>query len=58
VVLPLCWYALAAGVFGLDSINVKEPYAIPQEPEHCRGIVDKTLVELKGLLKPYWRCFQ
>lgn len=57
-VLPLCWYALAAGIIGLDSINVKESYEVPQEPEYCERIVDKTLVELKGLLKPYWRCFQ
>jgi len=57
-VLPLCWYALAAGVVGLEKIDVKEPFMIPQEPEYCKRIVDKTLVELKGLLKPYWRCFQ
>lgn len=57
-VLPLCWYALTAGVAGLDKIKVKEPYEAPQEPEYCRRIVDKTLTDLKSLLKPYWRCFQ
>ena len=57
-VLPLCWYALAAGVIGVDAIDVKEPYEIPQEPKYCKRIVDKTLSELNGLLKPYWRCFQ
>jgi acetoin utilization protein AcuC len=58
VVLPLCWYALAAGVAGLDRINVKEPYEIPKEPEFCRRVVDETLNELKGLLKKYWNCFK
>jgi len=58
LVLPVCWYALAAGIIGLDKITVKEPYALPREPEQCRVLVDNTLAELKGLLKPYWRCFQ
>jgi acetoin utilization protein AcuC len=58
VVLPACWYALAAGMVGLDAINVKEPYNIPTEPEYCRKGVDGTLAELKGLLKDYWHCFQ
>jgi acetoin utilization protein AcuC len=57
-VLPLCWYALAAGVAGLDSINVKEPYEVPQEPDYCRRIVDDTLAELKNSLKKQWNCFK
>jgi acetoin utilization deacetylase AcuC-like enzyme len=57
-VLPLCWYALVAGVVGLDSINVKEPYEVPQEPDYCRRIVDDTLSELKSLLKKHWNCFK
>ena len=58
VVLPACWYALAAGMIGLDAINVKEPYDIPTEPNYCRKVVDDTLAELKGLLKDYWHCFR
>lgn len=58
IVLPACWYALAAGMVGLDAINVKEPYNIPTEPEYCRRVVDGTLTELKGLLKDYWHCFR
>jgi acetoin utilization protein AcuC len=58
VVLPLCWYALAAGVAGLDKINVKEPYEIPVEPDYCGRMVDGTLSELKGLLRRYWQCFR
>ena len=57
-VLPLCWYALTAGVAGLDSTNVKEPYEVPKEPEYCQRIVDNTLNELKSLLKKYWNCFK
>lgn len=58
VVLPACWYALAAGVVGLGSVNVPVPYEAPQEPEYCRRTVDATLAELKRLLKPYWACFR
>jgi acetoin utilization protein AcuC len=58
VVLPLCWFALAAGVVGLEGINVKEPYEVPEEPEYCSKVVDGTLGELKSLLKNYWQCFK
>lgn len=58
VVLPACWYALAAGVVGLDSIDVPVPYEAPTEPEYCGRIVDATSAELKRLLKPYWACFK
>jgi len=57
-VLPPCWYALAAGVVGLEKIDVKEPYTPPVEPEYCHRIVTKTLTELKQILKKYWRCFR
>ncbi|MGB9853710.1 MAG: histone deacetylase family protein [Candidatus Bathyarchaeales archaeon] len=56
-VLPLCWYALAAGVVGLEEINVKEPYEKPVEPSYCRGKVEEVIDELKGLLKK-WKCFR
>ena len=35
-VLPLCWYALVAGVVGLEEISVKDPYNPPEEPSFCR----------------------
>ncbi|MGQ9460438.1 MAG: histone deacetylase family protein [Candidatus Bathyarchaeaceae archaeon] len=57
-VLPSCWYALTAGVVGLEKIGVGDPYAPPVEPEGCRRTVGKTLIELKGNLKRYWRCFR
>ncbi|MEM3703580.1 MAG: histone deacetylase family protein [Candidatus Bathyarchaeia archaeon] len=57
-VLPICWYALAAGVVGLKEIKVKEPYVPPIEPSFCRRKVDEVISELKGLLKKRWKCFR
>jgi len=56
-VLPLCWYALVAGVVGLKAINVEDPYTPPKEPPQCRRTVEKTVDELKRLLKKHWSCF-
>jgi len=56
-VLPLCWYALVAGAVGLSKISIKEPYAVPRELPYCRGMVDRTLDELKRLLREHWSCF-
>jgi len=56
-VLPQCWYALAAGVVGLEKVDVEDPYTPPVEPAYVRGKVDDTLKELKKLLKNYWKCF-
>jgi len=57
-VLPLCWYALAAGVVGLEEIRVKDPYAPPAEPPYCRKKVENTISELKRPLKKNWACFR
>ncbi|NWF87611.1 hypothetical protein HXY32_07395 [Candidatus Bathyarchaeota archaeon] len=56
-VLPPCWYSLIAGVIGLNEINVKDPYNPPVEPAQCYRIVEKTLDELKRLLRRHWSCF-
>ena len=56
-VLPQCWYALAAGVVGLESINVSDPCTPPVEPNYVRPKVEDTLRNLKRLLKKYWKCF-
>jgi len=56
-VLPPCWYALTAGVAGLEKIDVRDPYTPPVEPDHVRPKVEGTLRELKRLLKKYWKCF-
>jgi acetoin utilization protein AcuC len=57
-VLPLCWYALAAGVVGVEEIHVKDPYAPPIEPPYCRKKVENTIGELKRSLKKNWACFR
>jgi acetoin utilization protein AcuC len=57
-VLPICWYALVAGVVGLKEIKVKDPYNPPQEPPFCRKKVENTIDELKSLLKKKWACFR
>jgi len=56
-VLPLCWYALIAGAIGLREIKVEDPYAPPEEPPQCRKTVEKTIDELKKLLRKHWSCF-
>jgi len=57
-VLPLCWYALAAGVAGLETISVTDPYTPPVEPKWNRRMVGETLTELKRLLRKHWKCFR
>ncbi|MEM3696871.1 MAG: hypothetical protein QXQ94_05120 [Candidatus Bathyarchaeia archaeon] len=57
-VLPLCWYALIAGIIGLEEINVKDPYNPPEEPPYCRKKVENMIGELKELLKKKWTCFR
>jgi len=50
-VLPPCWYALTAGVVGLEKIGVGDPCTPPVEPEWCSRRVRNTLTELKRILK-------
>jgi len=57
-VLPLCWYALTAGVIGLEAINVSDPYTPPVEHKGVRLTVENTLADLKQNLRPYWKCFK
>jgi len=38
-VLPLCWFALTAGVVGLEKIDVDDPYVSSVEPELCGRVV-------------------
>jgi len=56
-VLPPCWYALIADVAGLPEINIKEQHIPPGEPPHRRKTVEKTIDELKRLLRKHWVCF-
>jgi len=57
-VLPLCWYALIAGVAGQETINVTDPYTPPVEPSWNRRRVRDTLAKLKRVLSKHWRCFR
>ena len=54
-VLPPCWYALTAGIVGLEKMDVDDPYTPPVEPKWVRPKVKKTISELKRLLKEYWK---
>ncbi|TET65483.1 hypothetical protein E3J49_01665 [Candidatus Bathyarchaeota archaeon] len=56
-VLPLCWYALTAGVVGLKEIRVRDPYTPPRESPGCYRKVENTISELKRLLKKKWASF-
>jgi acetoin utilization deacetylase AcuC-like enzyme len=56
-ILPLCWYALVAGIAGVKEIGVKEPYPVPVEPAECRRTVERTVDELRRLLRKHWNCF-
>jgi len=56
-VLPSCWYALAAGVAGVEKIAVRDTSEPPMEPPWCREKVKATVKELKQILKEHWRCF-
>ena len=56
-VLPSCWYALIAGAVGLTELGVEEACKVPEEPKDCRRTVEKTLDELKRLLRKHWTCF-
>jgi acetoin utilization protein AcuC len=56
-VLPLCWYALTAGIVGIKEVKVKDPYSVPKEPAENRGVVEKTLDELKRRLRKHWISF-
>ncbi len=57
-VLPPCWFALTAGVVGLETIDVGDPYTPPVESDLARRTVKNTLANLKRILKKYWKCFK
>ena len=58
IILPQCWYALTAGVVGLEKIGITDLYEPPVEPSWCRPKVRKTVSELKRLLGEYSRSFR
>ena len=56
-ILPICWYALIAGLIGIGKFDVKEPYELRKDQPDCRRTVENTVDELKRLLRKYWACF-
>jgi acetoin utilization protein AcuC len=57
-VLPACWYALAAGIAGVETIEVPEPSTASVEPPWCRERVEATVKESRRILGKYWKCFR
>ena len=56
--LPPCWFALTAGVVGLETISVSDPYTPPVESDLAHGTIKNTLANLKRILRKYWTCFK
>jgi acetoin utilization protein AcuC len=57
-VLPQCWYALAAGIVDLETIDAADPYPPPVEPSYIRPRMEEMLAKLKRILRKYWSCFR
>jgi len=57
-ILPACWYALAAGVVGVEEVKMLDPSEPPVAPPWCGERVKATVKELKQILKKYWKCFR
>lgn len=56
-ILPFCWYALIVGAAGFADIDLTDPYPAPTEPAHCRREVERTVDEVRRLLRKRWICF-
>jgi len=57
-VLPPCWYALTAGVVGIETKLLGDMLTPPVEPDFIRTKVENTLSDLKGILSKCWKCFR
>jgi acetoin utilization protein AcuC len=57
-VLPQCWFALAAGIIGLETIDATDPHSPPVEPSFVRPKVKEMLTNLKKVLGKHWKCFK
>ncbi len=60
LVLPYCWYALAAGITNLNKNidSIEDYYPAPRDPWQNQQQVEMVLEQLKKILKGYWKCFQ
>ncbi|MCW4020638.1 MAG: histone deacetylase [Candidatus Bathyarchaeota archaeon] len=59
IVLPYCWYALAAGVAELRETRdvIEDFYPAPRDPWRNQERVKRILESLKTVLKKYWKAF-
>ncbi|MEM2557692.1 MAG: hypothetical protein QW600_03260, partial [Candidatus Bathyarchaeia archaeon] len=60
LVLPYCWYALVAGIAGLDldENSVEDYYPAPPNPWNNMEKVRKIVDGIKEILGEYWSCFR
>ncbi|MCS7120320.1 MAG: histone deacetylase family protein [Nitrososphaerota archaeon] len=59
LVLPYCWYALAAGFIEpqRDPEEIEDYFPSPRDPWQNRVQVERILGDLKKILRKYWKCF-
>jgi len=59
LVLPYCWYALAAGIAEPEKTRdeIEDYYPAPRDPWQNQQQVEDVLKNLKETLKKYWKCF-
>jgi len=59
LVLPYCWYALAAGIAEREKTRdeIEDYYPAPRDPWQNQQQVEDMLKDLKKILKNYWKCF-
>lgn len=60
IVLPYCWYALAAGIADPQKTkdSIEDYYPAPRDPWQNQQQVETVLNQLKKILRGYWKCFQ
>lgn len=63
-VLPSCWMSMVSGTTGIDlkippvrEGHRSEPAATPGRATQVDIELEATLAELRGHLRPFWRCF-
>lgn len=60
LVLPYCWYALVAGISGLDldENNIEDYYPAPPNPWNNMEKVRKIVNGIRDILGEHWSCFR
>jgi len=59
LILPYCWYALAAGIAEPEKTKdmIEDYYPAPRDPWQNRQKVESILTDLKKTLRKYWKGF-